>query len=142
MTSKHIAKSDSKAMFPSDADTMVQSTGHGPGESQMDDNFETLSDISSSDLRRNLLLNINSLPDICGALNDEVSVSSWKHSEELPYLDASDGERVFFLQCRAYHSQKARTEMKRCETCGNATLKLSRVVLQEIVPNYIRRHIQ
>ena len=39
-------------------------------------------------------------------------------------------------------SQKARTKVKRCETCGNATLKLSRVLLQEIVPNNIRRHIQ
>ena len=39
-------------------------------------------------------------------------------------------------------SQKARTRVKRCETCGNATLKLSRVLLQEIVPNNIRRHIQ
>ena len=32
-------------------------------------------------------------------------------------------------------SQKARTKVKRGETCGNATLKLSRVLLQEIVPN-------
>ena len=39
-------------------------------------------------------------------------------------------------------SQKARTKVKRCETCGNATLKLSRVLLQEIVPNNIWRHIQ
>ena len=39
-------------------------------------------------------------------------------------------------------SQKARTKVKRCETCGSATLKLSRVLLQEIVPNNIWRHIQ
>ena len=93
MNSEHIAKSDSKgsfrtfAMFPSDADTVVQSTSHGLGEPQMDDNFETLSDISSSDLRRNLPPNIDGLSDICGALNDEVSISSWKHPDKLPYLD-------------------------------------------------------
>ena len=93
MNSEHIAKSDSKgsfrtfAMFPSDADTVVQSTSHGLGEPRMDDNFETLSDISSSDLRRNLPPNIDGLSDICGALNDEVSISSWKHPEKLPYLD-------------------------------------------------------
>ena len=38
--------------------------------------------------------------------------------------------------------KKARTKVKRCETCGNATLKLSHVLLQEIVPNNIWRHIQ
>ena len=32
-------------------------------------------------------------------------------------------------------SQKARAKVKRGETCGNATLKLSCVLLQEIVPN-------
>ena len=34
-------------------------------------------------------------------------------------------------------SQKARPRVKRCETCGNATLKLSNVLLQEVVPNIV-----
>ena len=86
--SETIAKSDSKgglrtfAMFSSDADTMVQSTSHGLGESQTD-----VSNISSSDLRQNLPLDVDSLSDIGDAPNDEASLSSWKHPEELPYLD-------------------------------------------------------
>ena len=33
--------------------------------------------------------------------------------------------------------EKARPRVKRCETCGNATLKLSNVLLQEVVPNNV-----
>ena len=33
--------------------------------------------------------------------------------------------------------KKARPRVKRCETCGNATLKLSNVLLQEVVPNIV-----
>ena len=87
------AMSDSKgvlrtfANFSPDADTMVQSMSHGLGESQTDDRFETLSNISSSDMRRNLPLDIDSLSECGGAPDDEASLSSWKHPEELPYLD-------------------------------------------------------
>ena len=35
--------------------------------------------------------------------------------------------------------KKARTRVKRCETYGIATLKLSNVLLQEVVPNTVRR---
>ena len=38
--------------------------------------------------------------------------------------------------------KKARIRVKRCETCGNATLKLSNVLLQEVVPNNIWRSLQ
>ena len=38
--------------------------------------------------------------------------------------------------------KKARTRVKRCETCENATLKLSNVLLQEVVPNKVRRSVQ
>ena len=38
--------------------------------------------------------------------------------------------------------KKARTGVKRCETCDNATLKLSNVLLQEVVPNKVRRSVQ
>ena len=38
--------------------------------------------------------------------------------------------------------KKARTRVKRCETCENATLKLSNVLLQEVVPNTVRRSFQ
>ena len=80
---------------------MVQSMSHGLGESQTDDRFETLSNISSSDMRQNLPLDIDSPSEFGGAPNDEASVSSWKHPEELPYLDedpshdpdALDGEQ-------------------------------------------------
>ena len=34
--------------------------------------------------------------------------------------------------------KKARTRVKRCETYGIATLKLSNVLLQEVVPNTVR----
>ena len=34
--------------------------------------------------------------------------------------------------------KKARNRVKRCETCGIATLKLSNVLLQEVVPNTFR----
>ncbi len=66
---------------------MVQSMSHGLGESQTDDRFETLSNKSSSDMRQNLPLDIDSLSEFGGAPNDEASLSSWKHPEELPYLD-------------------------------------------------------
>ena len=35
------------------------------------------------------------------------------------------------------HPKKAGPRVKRCETCGNATLKLSNVLLQEVVPNIV-----
>ena len=38
--------------------------------------------------------------------------------------------------------KKARTRVKRCETYGIATLKLSNVLLQEVVPNTVRRSFQ
>ena len=38
--------------------------------------------------------------------------------------------------------KKTRTRVKRCETCENATLKLSNVLLQEVVPNTVRRSFQ
>ncbi len=38
--------------------------------------------------------------------------------------------------------KKARTRVKRCETCENATLKLSNVLLQEVVPNTFRCSFQ
>ena len=38
--------------------------------------------------------------------------------------------------------KKARTGVKRCETCENATLKLSNVLLQEVVPNKVQRSVQ
>ena len=85
----------------SEVDTMVQSMSHGLGESQTDDRFETLSNISSSDMRQNLPLDIDGPSELGGAPNDEASLSSWKHPEELPYLDedpnhypdALDGEQ-------------------------------------------------
>ena len=94
------AKSDSQgglrtfANFSSDADTMVQSMSHGLGESQTDDRFETLSNISSSDMRRNLPFDIDSFSEFGGAPNDEASLSSWKHPEELPYLDEDPSPKL------------------------------------------------
>ena len=66
---------------------MVQSMSHGLGRSQTDDRFETLSNISISDMRQKLPLDIDGLSEFGGAPDEEASLSSWKHPEELPYLD-------------------------------------------------------
>ena len=114
------AKSDSTgvlrtfANFSSDADTMVQSMSHGLGESQTDDRFETLSNISISDMRQDLPLDIDSLSEFGGAPNDEASLSSWKHPEELPYLDEDPSPEFDALGGGQGLSMNGQSEQKDC----------------------------
>ena len=67
--------------------SLVQSIGSGSEKPQTDDRFETLSNISSSDMRRRLPQDIDGFSNFGGARDDELSVSSWEHPEKLPELD-------------------------------------------------------